>query len=190
MKYRITLTGTEGLLMHNARLSNPLDPAARELKRLTGKRTKTEEDYEAVARAEFTGGLYLDPDVGPYLPADNIWRCLQDAAKKSKRGVKVKEGLLVQTLVNPIAYPGPRDADGLWADENFRHFASVKVGTQRVMRCRPFFRTWKTEAEGFIDTSVLELEELREIAVTAGQLIGMGDWRPKYGRFTAEVEEL
>lgn len=190
MDFRITLTGTEGLLMHSARLSNPLDPAARELKRLTGKRAKTLEDYAAVARAEFIGGLYLDDVVGPYVPADNIWRCLQDAAKKTKRGVKIKEGLFIKTLVNPLAYAGPRDAESLWEDENFRHIASVKVGMQRVMRCRPFFQSWKTEAEGHVDPAILELDELREIAETAGLIIGLGDWRPKYGRFSVHVEEL
>lgn len=189
MKFTIVITGTEGLLMHNARLSNPLDPATKELKRLTGKRTKTEEDHEAVAHAEFAGSLYLDDVIGPYVPADNIFRCLWDAAKKTKRGVKVKEGLIITSLVNPLAYEGPRDPDKLWDDVNFRHFASVKVGMQRVMRCRPFFRTWRTEAEGYIDTAILELDELRQIADTAGQLIGLGDWRPKYGRFTATVEE-
>jgi hypothetical protein len=190
MEFRIKIEGTEGLLMHNARLSNPLDPAARELKKLTGKRSKTEEDYEAVACAEFAGGLYLDDVVGPYLPADNLFRCLWDAAKKTKSGVKIKEGLIITSLVNPLVYDGPRDPAGLWGNENFRHFASVKVGMQRVIRCRPFFQSWKTEAEGFIDTSIIELYELKQIAETAGMRIGLGDWRPKYGRFTADVEEL
>lgn len=190
MDFRITLTGTEGLLMHNSRLSNPLDPMTRELKKLTGKRTKTDEDHEAVARAEFLGGLYHDDVIGPYLPADNLWRCLYDAAKKIKRGPGIKEGLLISTLVNPLQYPGPREAAGLWEDENFRHFASVKVGTQRVIRCRPFFRTWSTEADGSLDTALLNLEELRQIAGIAGHQIGLGDWRPKYGRFTMEVKPV
>lgn len=190
MDFRISITGTDRLLMHNARLSDPLDPAARELKALTGKRLKTEEDHEAVARAEFMGGLYFDEAVGPYLPGDNIWRALSDAAKKTKSGVKIKEGVFVRTPVNPLAYAGPRKRDELWADEGFRHRASVKVGMQRVIRCRPVFTGWSTEADGWIDTEIIELDELRRIAVTAGGIIGLGDWRPKYGRFTAEVEEL
>lgn len=189
MEFTITLTGTQALLMHNARLANPLDDAAKAVKRLTGKRTKTEDDYLELARVEFAGGLYLDPDGGPYVPADNIWRCLQDAAKKVKKGVKVKEGVLITTLVNPLAYSGPREVDALWKSGNFHHFASAKVGMQRVNRCRPFFRDWKVDAEGIIDTNILELEELVQIADIAGQQIGLGDWRPKYGRFTAQVTE-
>ena len=190
MDFRITLEGTGPLLMHNARLSNPLDPAAKAIKKVSGKRNKTDDDHAEMAHLEFIGSLYHDPDAGPYIPADNIWRCLYDAAKKSKRGPKVKEGVLITTDVNPIAgYGGPRDAEKLWADENFRHFASAKVGQVRVTRCRPMFRTWKVEAEGILDANVLDFAELEQIAETAGSLIGLGDWRPRFGRFTATVEK-
>jgi hypothetical protein len=189
MDFRIILTGTDALLMHNARLANPLDPAAKALKRLTGKRNKTDDDYAELAHVEFAGAMYFDAGIGPYLPADNIWRCLYDAAKKHKKGPRVKEGLFIATNVNPLAYSGPRDLDRLWADENFRHYASVKVGTSRLPRCRPVFRQWKVAADGVLDTNVLDLEELRQIAETAGQLIGLGDWRPRFGRFDAVVEK-
>jgi hypothetical protein len=190
IKFRITIEGTAPLIMHNSRLANPLDPAAKALKRATGKRNKTDDDHEEVARLEHAGGLYLDPDVGPYLPGDNIFRGLWDAAKKHKLGVKVKEGLLISTDVNPLAYAGPRDVGSLWGDENFRIVASVKVGTSRVMRCRPIFRNWSTEAEGILDPNVIDFAELEQIAATGGQLIGLGDWRPRYGRYSAGLEKL
>ena len=180
--------------MHNARLSNPLDPAAKALKKVTSKRNKTDDDYAEAAHLEFRGGLYHDTDAGPYIPSDNIWRCLYDAAKKSKRGPKVKEGVLITTDVNPLAGYGrsgkSRDAEALWADENFRHYASAKVGQVRVTRCRPIFRTWKVAADGILDANVLDYAELEQIAETAGLLIGLGDWRPKFGRFTAQVEKI
>lgn len=187
MEFTITITGTAPLLMHNSRLANPLDPAAKALKRVTSKRNKTDDDHEECARLEHAGGLYIDPDAGPYIPADNIWRALYDAAKKSKRGPKIKEGLFIATDVNPLAYRGPRDVDSLWKDESFRHLASAKVTTQRVMRCRPIFREWATDARGVIDPNVLDLAEVVQIAETAGNLVGLGDWRPRYGRFRAEV---
>lgn len=190
MQFRITLTGTAELLMHNARLSNPLDPAAKAMKAVSSKRVKTDEDHEELARLEHLGSLYYDPEIGPFIPGQNIERCLVDAAKVTKSGVKVTRGVFVSTNVNPLAYAGPREPDGLWTDENFRHMASVKVQQNRVMRCRPMFRQWRTAAEGTLDTAVLSLEELRSIAETAGAMIGIGDYRPRYGRFTAEVEKL
>lgn len=186
----MTLTGTEPLLMHNARLADPLDPATKALRAVSSKRVKTDDDREEMARLEFIGGLYLDPDVGPYVPGENIERCLVDGGKITKSGRKVTQGVFVKTNINPIAYPGPRDPEGLWADVNFRLVKSVKVTTSRVMRTRPMFRQWKLDAEGVLDTAVLSLEDLRSIAETAGSRIGLGDYRPRYGRFVAEVEEL
>jgi hypothetical protein len=191
MDFRITMEGTGALLMHNARLSNPLDKATKAIKKISGKRTKTEDDHAEMAHLEFIGSLYHDPDAGPYIPSDNIWRCLYDAARKSKRGPKVKEGILITTDINPLGgYGGPRDAEALWADENFRHYASAKVGQVRVTRCRPIFRTWRVEADGILDGDVLDFSDLEQITETAGTLIGLGDWRPKFGRFTATVKQI
>lgn len=190
MEFEIVITGTAPLLMHSSRLSNPLDPAAKAMKKVTAKRTKTDDDYEEVARLEFAGGLYFDGDAGPYMPADNVHRSLLDAGKKTRRGPKVKEGVFIRTDVNPLVYKGPRTIDGLWQDEQFRHFASAKVQTQRVMRCRPIFRQWSTVVSGIIDEQLIDFEELVQIATTAGNQVGLGDWRPRFGRFMAEVNRL
>jgi hypothetical protein len=190
IKFRISIDSTAELIMHNGRLANPLDPATKALKRATTKRMKTDEDHEEIARLEHAGSLYLDPDIGPYLPSDNIWRCLYDAAKKHKMGPRIKEGVVFPDAVNPLGYDGPRDPDGLWKDENFRLMHSVKNQTNRVMRCRPMFREWRAEAEGILDPNILNLQDLSNIAETAGAVIGLGDWRPRYGRFVASVAEI
>jgi hypothetical protein len=189
IKFSITLEGTNALLMHSARLSNPLDPMAKAMKKISGKRAKTDEDHLELARLEHGGSLYFDDEVGPYLPSDNIWRSLLDGGKKHKLGVKVKEGITFTTDVNPLHYKGPRTVAGLWGDENFRHTASVKVGMARVTRTRPMFAQWVTEAEGILDPNILDFDDLKMIADTAGSVIGIGDWRPRYGRYTATVEK-
>lgn len=190
INFEIVLQGTGALLMHSSRLSNPLDPAAKALKRVSAKRTKTDEDHLEMARLEHAGGLYHDASFGPFIPGENIARALVDGAKLTKRGVKVTRGVFISSDVNPLSYDGPRDLEGLWEDPNFRHMASVKVGTARVMRCRPTFSNWAVQAQGVLDTEVLELDELADIATTAGQLIGLGDWRPRFGRFEAKVERV
>ena len=96
--------------------------------------------------------------------------------------------MFIATNINPIAYTGPRDVDGLWKDENFRHLASAKVGMQRIMRCRPIFKDWRAQADGVLDPNILDFAELSQIAETAGMLVGLGDWRPRYGRFVANVK--
>jgi hypothetical protein len=192
MDFRVTLTGTSALIMNNARMANPLDPATKAYKAVSGKRSKTEQDLEGVFRLGHAGAMYHDGDVGPYLPADNIWKSLQEGAKKHRLGQKVTEGVIILTDVNPIAYKGPRDIPGLWSDENFRFMSMRVTGTgsqrKRVPFCRPVFREWHTDCTGTLDDSIIDLDEFRLIAETAGSRVGVCDWRPRYGRFSAVVE--
>jgi hypothetical protein len=186
----ITLSGTATLLMHNGQLVDSFNPVNQAKKRITGKpaRSKTPDDELELRRLEFLGSLYSDPDVGPYVPGENIARCFRDAGALTRDGKNVVRGLFISTDINPVAYEGPRDPEDLWKDENFRNVTPVKQGQGRIIRCRPQFRNWTVEAEGILDTNVLDFGALRRIATSAGQMIGLGDWRPRYGRFTATIE--
>lgn len=186
--FSLVMTGTRPLLMHNSRLANPLDDATKAIRKYTTKRKKTDEDHEAIARLEHSGGLYLDKDFGPFVPGENIMRCLVDGAKLTRQGTAVTRGLLIKDDVCPLAYKGPRTADELWT-QGFKHMASVKISTSRTMRCRPIFWDWALEAKGTLDPSVLELEDLSTIATNAGLMVGLGDWRPRFGRFEVEVSK-
>jgi hypothetical protein len=187
MDFTITLTGTHTLLMHNAQLSNPLNPFTKRLAEVTSKRGKTEEDHLEIARREWDGGLYYDPEIGPYIPGQNVERALLDSARMNRLGKSIERGVFVMTDLIPLQYAGPRDIAQLREDASFRHMASVKVTTSRTMRCRPMFREWSLTAEGYLDETQIELIDLRRIAERAGRLIGLGDWRPRFGRFDAQV---
>jgi hypothetical protein len=186
MKIRIELTGTAPLLMHSVRAADPLHPLAKEMKKISKKRTKTEEDYAELARLDWQAGLYCDDVLGPYLPSLNVAKSLIEGARVTKQGKTVERGLLIVDDA-PLLYSGPRDPDGLWADHTYRHSAIVKVGMSRVNRYRPVFRQWAAEFDADMDESVLDLDALQEIASTTGRMIGVGDWRPRHGRFEAVV---
>ena len=57
----------------------------------------------------------------------------------------------------------------------------------KVMRTRPVFRNWSCTAVAQYDPDVLNLRDIEEIAADAGKLVGLGDWRPKHGRFETQV---
>ena len=191
INFTLTITGTSPMLMHNVQLSDPLNPAARELSRLTSKRKKTIEDHLEAARAEFLGALYTDPDVGPYVPGEWVMAALVAGAKLNRLGTTVTRGVIITTEVNPLAYANNsiRDPEKMWESKLFTHRASVKVTTSRVIRTRPQFLDWSTQAEGVLDESQLDLSQLGQVAENAGLFCGMGNWRPRFGRFTAKVEE-
>lgn len=185
-----TLTGVTPLLMHNERLANPMDPAAQRLKALTGKRKKTDEDLRELARAEFDGGLYIDPKTGPFVPSQWIHSMLRDAAKLIKLGTAVTQGVTLFEDSFPLHYKGGapavngvrRTADWLWANG---FYDQRMVGNQkaRVLRTRPKFPEWRVTATiGYAD-SVFDERQLLAILELAGSRMGLGDYRPRFGRF-------
>lgn len=131
MRIKLTITGTSPLLVHNIRLANPLDPIAREMKTISAKRKKTDEDHELLARLEFEGGLYWTDDIGPYIPGVNVEKALVEGGRITKQGKQVERGLFVSDNEIPLLYSGPRDVKGLWADQSFVSTMAVKVGQSR-----------------------------------------------------------
>lgn len=192
MKVRLTATGTRPLIMHNVRLASPLNAFAKELKRLNAKRNKTDEDRLEIARVEFEGGLYHDAELGPYIPAPNLFRSLIDGGRLTKAGKRIERGVIIDGIEFPLIYKGPRDVERLWGggESEYVDVRTVVVVRNKIDRCRPIFRTWAVEADIVLDPSVIDLAEFRDVARNAGQMAGLGDYRLMYGRYVTEIEEL
>lgn len=192
-KFQIDLNGTAPLIMHSSQSVNPIDPGTKALNRAlaTFKKTKTDESFYEAARLEFLMAMHHDEDLGPYLPSISMLLSLVGAGAVVRKSPKVRDAVLIHELIGaPVIYKGPRDPEKLWEDSNFVHYAAVKVNrTSRIMRCRPIFRKWSATFTGFVDNSILEYDDLVEIAGYAG-MKGMGDWRPRYGRFEAKMTRL
>lgn len=165
--------------MHNGRLADPLDEYTQALKGLTGKRAKTDEDHEEVARAEWMGSLYTDEQGRPCWPGENVEIMIRNAARKEKRGKDVEKGLM--SAGNwPLKYQGPKDLEALWKSKKFLHRARVKQG---IIRTRPMFTDWELVFDVDYDDEVLDQRDLVRWIEYAGRYIGLSDWRPKFGRF-------
>lgn len=178
------LTGDAPLISHNGQTADPLNRYAKAMKAISGKRKKTDSDLEELARLEFLAGLYLG-DNGPILPMMMIDACVIDAAKKSREAVLAKSGFF--TVGNaPLEYDGPRSADDLWKDERFRLSVPVRVQTARIIRTRPIFNEWAATVTVQYEDSVINAATVAGWFGVAGALVGLGDWRPRFGRFQAK----
>jgi hypothetical protein len=140
-------------------------------------------------RLEFIGGLYYDPAAGPYVPADNLRKCLIEGARFNKGGKNIERGLFLTSLVNPLMYDGPRDVEEMLEDPRFVSRVPVTVGRAKVMRTRAIFTEWEVQATGWFNDQVIKNVAVLETALNdAGSLVGMGDRRPTYGRFIGKLE--
>jgi hypothetical protein len=181
------VAGGSPLVMHNERLADPLDPIVREIGAIAKKRSKTEADHMEIARLEFEGGLYTNGN-GPCLPAWNVLRCLQDGAKRVKRGPDVLRGVYPLTDHADVQYDGPRGTDALWRQGGFSLRKTVGIQRSRTMRTRPIFTEWQAELPVEVDATIWDLDTLAEVWRLAGVYCGLGEMRPVYGRFGGVVE--
>ena len=179
---KFTIEGVAPLLVHNGRLCNPIDPIVREMKQFSGKRNKTESDYESLAKLEFMGSLYLGEHNEPVIPGECIEAMIINAAKKSKKGPSAKAGLICDGNW-PIIYDGPKDPEAMWNDGGFADARRVVVQRAAVIRTRPVFRNWKLTFNMHYNPSLVNKSELEDWVSVAGHVIGLGDYRPRFGRF-------
>jgi hypothetical protein len=134
--------------------------------------------------------MYETDDGYVGLPSDNVWRMIFDAAKSFKLGETVKRALHPNPDVSPILIDGKKCKADTYVSkgENRMFYHSVKIGKSRVMRARPRIPAgWVVEAKFVLLTDELEVHTLTPVLERAGRLIGVGDWRPKFGLCTVEV---
>jgi hypothetical protein len=182
LQFRII--GVCPLIMHNGQTADPLNPHSRSIAEITGKSKKTDADHREVARREWFAGLYL-MNQAPCLPGEVIEAAMIKGAMKEKRGPAAKAGMIVENN-SPLEYDGPRNLDELWEDELFRLRAAVKVKASKVIRTRPRFNEWAASVEVKYLPSLLNEESMRSFLITAGEQIGIMDWRPRFGRFVVK----
>lgn len=180
---KFQLTSDCPMIPHNGQTADPLNSFSKAIKAISGKRKKTDADYEEMARLEFHAGLYMGPN-GPIIPSMNIDSMLINAAKKNREGNLAKSGVFCLSDAEMI-YDGPKTAAELWENETFRFVAAVRVGTARVIRTRPIFRTWSAIVSLQVENTVVNVKQAEDWFYIAGTQIGLGDWRPQHGRFTA-----
>ena len=199
------LEGIAPLLMHCGQTSDPLNQFARAMKRMSGKRSKTDDDLAELSAVEWWAGLYLDraPTIDGVrvipqentkivIPAHVLDSCIREGARKSKLGKQASAGCIVEAD-GVLSHDGPKDLVALSTTD--RHLArhAVKVGQAKVMRTRPLFPVWSVRFACEIDPTVLEVQQVLDSLANAGTLVGIGDWRPgaprggSFGRFVVKA---
>lgn len=178
------------LLMHNGQLADPLNRYAKALKVITSKKKKTEVDLEDMAKAEWYGGLYYAEDIGVYIPGGVLEAAIINGAKKNKLGMAFKSAVFCNDNF-ALNYSGPKTPEKLWESGKFKDTRGAGVMGKRVMRTRPIFNEWSLDFEiNVLPDCEVEVEQVKQALAVAGKMVGIGDYRPRYGRFTVESFEI
>jgi len=122
--------------------------------------------------------LYVNESKKIYTPNDHIERSLQKAGTQFKfKGRKtyldfIKSGV----FITPDAIVHKNQE---WVPDK----RAVVIKGARIMRVRPRMDNWELDFTMEIINAELDFKVLNDILVYAGQYIGIGDYRPKFGRF-------
>lgn len=171
------------LLQHDDKAANPFNAYAKQLKAISSKRKKTEDDLLEMARIEWLAGLYHTSEEGYYMKAECFEGAFYESAKAKKLGKVFREALRIPD--HPIFHfkHEKLSPDQLFMRDEYKDMRTVKIQRSKILRCRPIFTEWHCEVEVWYEESRLNEQEIIDVVNYAGKYIGLCDYRPKYGRF-------
>jgi len=134
--------------------------------------------------------MYRDED-GCYIPSTWIEAMLVNAGKRVKKGIGTYREDMKTVIVEPQKIPLLKKENG----ERYKTYdemlvVPVVVQRQRIPRARPQFNSWKAKFDIIFDHEIISVEALKKILEIGGKMVGIGDWRPKYGRFKVTKFEI
>ena len=202
-RFELTVEGTRPIILSNPCTIDTLGPHAAAIKYYTGlKKNRNEHALRRLhwlfsgywgTEGEFVYGPDLDGDSrfdgfsDPYLPAQNLQRCIRDGATAWKLGKDTKRAIVVENDAELI-YDGPKEANAMYADSRYASIAPTGRGTMAVRVRIPH---WSASYNLLVNDEIIDPMTLAKILDRAGIAEGLGTWRPMHGRFqVTSLEEM
>lgn len=139
-----------------------------------------------MSRIEWYASLYLDKG-RICIPALVIEASMVNGAKKLKLGQQAQSGMFVDGNMILDFDGADLTPDQLWERDQNRLSVPVKIQKNKVIRTRFIADHWSGFFEVNYDDGVLNKSSVVDIINSAGNQVGFGTWRPRFGRFSAEL---
>ena len=191
--YTCVINGVSELIHHCGTQGLADSPIKDEIKAITSVTAskRGDEQNKELKRLESLNSLWLN-GLRVWVPTSALRATIENAARKSKDGTRVREGLLVVSSV----FDWDRErygTDGSDAAlrglaENVAFQTPVVVQRARILRTRAMFgMPWSVTFDVEADNDLVGEKDLSRWLAIAGSRVGLGDWRPQksgiYGRF-------
>jgi hypothetical protein len=148
---------------------------------------QVDEDLLELRRLEVESKLYLDPDIGVYIPATWITAALTGT---SWNLVKVKKADIRSSVLPTesrirLRY---RDEDkvktrtDVSCNPSFVRTMLLRQGQVKLAKVTPIFHDWSFESAVEFDPGLIDRATLVTLFTHAATYGGFGDFRPTYGR--------
>ena len=198
MRYRIEIEGITPIIFNNLAANLDTGSAAnQEKKAIAAKKgsNRTEADELRLRELETQNSLYFNDAGEITVPEGSIRTATESAAKKTKQGPQVRQGLLVEAI-DELRYD--REKYGTTIEElvkTTQFTVPVRVQQSRVLRTRARIEDWSIVFTVDTDPEHVDKTNLLSWLDIAGRKIGLCDWRPEksgtHGRFkVVAIDEL
>lgn len=191
---KIKLTGIQPLMLNSIQTANPLNKWARELKKVTSKKKKTDDDTLEIIRLQFMSSWYIDADGHYVLPSENVLKSFEAGAKENKKGTAFIENcqILEDDLI--IQFDGMNksleelydNGNGKWVDTRICGISSGFGSKAKVLATRAIIDKWSVTFTLLYDSARINFDDIKLAAENAGARKGVGTYRRRYGRFKVE----
>lgn len=190
---KIKWTGFRPLIMNNGEAVDPENPFTIENKEIRKTKSKdiTPAQTARLKWLDWRASIYWDDDVGLYIPADNILKTIIEGARKIRAGKQAESTLIMDEEMIPIQCGKvPKTPEGIYERAEFKFLKMVRIPPRtgaRMMKLRCVIPTgWVLEFPLTFDDSIMKPNDVKRANIEGGSLIGLCDWRPRFGRFQAE----
>ena len=189
MRYQVRINGKTSLIQHSGVGIDQESEINQQISLLTSKKAsqRTSVENQRIRDLETIKSMWRAEDGQPTVPTSSIRACIEQAARKTKDGPAVREGLIVQESTFEHQYG--TDLDSIAKATQFT--CPVVVQRARILRTRAKFDLpWAVDFILETDPDLVDETRLRNWLELAGRRIGLGDWRPQksgnYGTFELE----
>lgn len=178
----VTVEGTAPLMQHRFPVPELADMSK------GGKRQTGATDYTQEWREYF----YADADGNIFQPSTHFEGAMVKAAVnykiQGKRGKTYKDLFSAAVFVTPEQIPHgvkvPQECTTDGDEPLYLDVRPVVVNRARVVRIRPTFKPgWKLDFTIEVIDDSINAELINDVLTLAGKTVGVGDFRPKFGRF-------
>jgi hypothetical protein len=194
------------LLLNNPRTVDPFDRYAIEKKKITGKRSKTDEDQYRLRQLDVESSCYFasadpaDPDYDPhfaglgiYVPSSwiiaSIAGCSWTRAKIKK--AEIRAAVFPMDTKIKLRYQHEErisSVQDIALDSFFVNTMLLKQGQVKIPKSGPIFHDWRFTTSLTFDPNIIDRSTIIDLLTYAAQFGGYGDFRPSFGR--AAFKEL
>lgn len=177
------IKGLQPLIMHSCAGLDPTNPLRKEAAEITSKRgqKKTDENLEQLDWIDFQLSAYHNGK-NLFVPGENLHGAIRDGAKAVRKGKEIQAAVMVIEEEVPVQYDGPKNLRDLY-DYKFVDRRRVVIQRNAVLRTRLRLNKWSLAFSLYIDENVVSPAAVKAALEYAGNRVGLGDFRPRFGRF-------